>query len=250
VLLKDKVAIVTGASGGLGAGIALGLAREGAKVAVVVNSNLEGGQKVVDQIQAEGLAEPLLLKAQVRSKEEVDAMVQAVVEKWGTVHVLMNNAGVTSPDRLSTIGEGEWDRVMGTNMKGSLFCAQAVIPYMKAQGWGRIINMGSLTGKNGGFISGGVYIASKGAIHSFTYALAKELAPFGITVNAVAPGPIDTEMIRKMPKDKVENMLNFIPLHRVGKPEEVAGAVAFLASESAAFITGEILDINGGAYTD
>ena len=139
---------------------------------------------------------------------------------------------------------------MDTNMKGTLFCSQAVIPYMKKQQYGRIINMGSLTGKNGGFISGGVYIASKGAIHSFTYALAKELAPYHITVNAVAPGPINTEMIAKMPQDKVKEMLKFIPLSRLGEPQEVAAAFVFLAGDNAGFITGEVLDINGGAYTD
>ena len=249
-MLENKIAIVTGASGGLGAGIALGLAREGAKVAIVVNNNMASGEALAQKMVEEKLPQPIVLKAQVADKAQVDEMVRRVVEKWGTVHILMNNAGVTSPQRLSTIDEAEWDRVMNINAKGTLYCSQAVIPYMKQQKWGRIINMGSLTGKNGGFISGGVYIASKGAIHSFTFALAKELAPYNITVNAVAPGPISTDMIAKMPPEKVSAMLDFIPLHRLGTPMEVAGAVNFLASDSAAFITGEVIDINGGAYTD
>lgn len=248
--LESQIAIVTGACGGLGEGIVLGLARNGAKVAMVDFANFERGEAISSRIVAEGFEKPMLLKADVRKKEEVDEAVRQVVQKWGTVHIMINNAGVTSPDKLSDIGIEEWDRVMDTNMKGTLLFSQAVIPFMKKQKYGRIINTGSLTGKNGGFISGGVYIASKGAIHSFTYALAKELAPFNITVNAVAPGPLDTEMIAKMPQDKVEQMLNFIPLHRLGKPSEAAEAYVFLAGDSVGFITGEIIDVNGGAVTD
>ena len=250
MLLKDKVAIVTGACGGLGTGITLALAREGAKVAMIDFSNSENGKRVQHILEEEGLTETILIVADVREKTAVFKAVEEVVKTWGTVDIMVNNAGVTSPICLSDIDEEEWDRVMDTNMKGTLFFSQAVIPHMKGKKNGRIINMGSLTGKNGGFISGGVYIASKGAIHSFTYALAKELAPYHITVNAVAPGPINTDMIAKMPKDKVEAMMNFIPLRRLGEPDEIGAAVVFLACDKAGFITGEILDVNGGAHTD
>lgn len=250
MLLKDKVALVTGACGGLGTAITLALAREGAKVAMVDFAHFDNGESTQKTLEQEKLVKPVLLKADVRNAADAKRAVEEIVKIWGTVDILVNNAGVTSPICLSEIEEEEWDRVMDTNMKGTLFFSQAVIPYMKEKRYGRIINMGSLTGKNGGFISGGVYIASKGAIHSFTYALAKELAPYSITVNAVAPGPINTDMIVRMPKEKVDAMMNFIPLRRLGEPDEIGAAIVFLACGKAGFVTGEVFDINGGAHTD
>ena len=249
--LLDRVAIVTGGAGGLGKGICMALAEEGAKVAIVVNKNLEGGYQLAKDIQTKYRTETLVIKADVSRSQEVRDMVETVYRQWQKVDILVNNAGITSLKKIEEIGEEEWDHVIEVNVKGHFLCAQNVIPYMKKQGFGKIINMGSLIGKNGGIISGGVYGTSKGAIHSFTFALAKELAPYGIHVNAVAPGPIYTEMTKNMPPDKVKNMIqNIIPLRRFGKVEEVGKTIAFLASNDADFITGEVVDINGGAYTD
>jgi 3-oxoacyl-[acyl-carrier protein] reductase len=249
--LLDRVAIVTGGAGGLGTGICTALAEEGARVAIVVNSNVEGGHRLAEDIEKKCQRETLVIKADVCRSQEVKDMVEAVYRRWQKIDILVNNAGITSAKKIEEISEEEWDRVIEVNLKGHFLCAKQVIPYMKKQGSGKIINMGSLIGKNGGIISGGVYGTSKGAIHSFTFTLAKELAPYGINVNAVAPGPIYTEMIRAMPPDRVKHMIeNVIPLRRFGKTEEVGKTIAFLASNDADFITGEVVDINGGAYTD
>jgi len=187
----------------------------------------------------------------VSKSQEVKGMVETVIRKWNKIDILVNNAGITSLQKIEEISEEEWDHVININVKGHFLCAKHVIPHMKKAGHGKIINMGSLIGKNGGVISGGVYGTTKGAIHSFTFVLAKELAPYGINVNAVAPGPIYTEMTKNMPPEKIDYMIqNIIPLKRFGKPEEVGKAIVFLASSDSDFITGEVLDINGGAYTD
>ena len=249
--LLDRVAIVTGGAGGLGTGICMAMAEDGAKVAIVVNSNLAGGHRLAADIQKIYGTETMVIKADVSRSQEVRDMVEAVYRRWSKIDILVNNAGLTSLKKIEEISEEEWDHVIEVNVKGHFLCAQNVIPYMKKQGSGKIINMGSLIGKNGGIISGGVYGTSKGAIHSFTFALAKELAPFGIHVNAVAPGPIYTEMTKNMPPEKVKHMIeNIIPLKRFGTTKEVGKTIAFLASSDADFITGEVIDINGGAYTD
>ena len=248
--LKDQVAIVTGGAGGLGAGICDSLAEEGANVVIAVNQNVQGGRALSESIEQKYGKIPLVIKADVSVSSEVKAMVAQVYDRWGKINVLVNNAGIASVSRIEHISEEEWDRVIGVNLKGHFLCSQAVIPYLKEQKHSKIINMGSLNAKNGGIITGGVYASSKGAIHSFTFALAKELAPYGICVNAVAPGPIDTEMIRAYPAEKVSKMLENIPLKRIGKVKEVARTIVFLASRDANYITGEVIDINGGAWTD
>jgi 3-oxoacyl-[acyl-carrier protein] reductase len=249
--LLDRVAIVTGGAGGLGKGICTALAEEGAKVAIIVNSNLEGGKRLAAEINSRYRTETLVWKADVSKSQEVKGMVETVIRKWNKIDILVNNAGITSLQKIEEISEEEWDHVININVKGHFLCAKHVIPHMKKAGHGKIINMGSLIGKNGGVISGGVYGTTKGAIHSFTFVLAKELAPYGINVNAVAPGPIYTEMTKNMPPEKIDYMIqNIIPLKRFGKPEEVGKAIVFLASSDSDFITGEVLDINGGAYTD
>ena len=248
--LRDRVAIVTGGAGGLGAGICRALAEEGGRVAIVVNKNLEGGKALAKEIETGQGTKSLVIRADVSNANDVKKMVQTVYQEWERIDILVNNAGVTTLKKIEEISETEWDHVLNVNLKGHFLCAQNVIPYMKSQCYGKIINMGSLIGKNGGIISGGAYAASKGAIHSFTFALAKELAPYGISVNAVAPGPIYTEMIRQMPPEKVKAMIDNIPLKRFGQVDEVAKTIVFLASDDANYITGEVIDINGGLYTD
>ena len=248
--LLDRVAMVTGGAGGLGSAICRALAQEGARIAILVNQNLTGGQRLASELKDSYGVEAEAIKADVSQGDQVRAAVAAVRKRWDRLDILVNNAGITTPSKIEEISEEEWDRVVAVNLKGHFLCAQSAIPHLKGSPCGRIINMGSLVAKNGGIISGGVYATTKGAIHSFTYVLAKELAPHRITVNAVAPGPINTEMIQAMPEDKVKLMIDNIPLRRLGRVEEVGQTVAFLASDQAAYITGEVLDINGGAYTD
>jgi 3-oxoacyl-[acyl-carrier protein] reductase len=250
--LSEKIAIVTGGAGGLGRAICKTFAGGGATVAIVVHSNLEGGLQLSAEIEKKWGKKPLLLKADVSDSRQVREMVDTVYHQWGRIDILVNNAGVLILERVETISEEEWDRVIEVNLKGCFLCAKSVIPYMKRQNNGKIINIGSMTAKNGGTISGAVYSASKGAVHSLTFALAKELTPYHITVNAVAPGPVQTEMLQKanIPAEQITNWKNSIPLKRFAQAEDVAKAVLFLASADANYITGEIIDINGGAHTD
>lgn len=248
--LEGKVAIVTGGAGGLGSGISSAFASEGAHVAIVDNNNMQNGLALVEEIKTSYGTEAVAVKADVSNSIEVKAMVEAVYNRWHKIDILVNNAGISSVSKVEDISEKEWDHVIKVNLTSQFFCAQSIIPYMKRQGYGKIINMGSLNAKNGGVITGGVYATSKGGVHSFTFALAKELAPYCINVNAVAPGPIDTDMIKAYDAERVKNMVDHIPLKRLGLISEVAKTVVFLASSDADYITGEIIDINGGAFTD
>lgn len=249
--LSNRVAIVTGGAGGLGRGICKALAEEGAKVAIVVNNNLEGGHRLATDIEKMYKIKPLVLKTNVCNSKEVKEMVEAVYNQWKKIDILVNNAGILSLKKIEDIDEEEWDHVINVNVKGHFLCAKNVIPFMKKEKYGKIINMGSFVAKNGGIISGGVYGTSKGAVHSFTFSLAKELAPYGINVNAVAPGPIYTGMSEQMPQEKANNVIEtIVPLKRYGKVEEVARTIVFLASSDADYITGEVIDVNGGAYMD
>lgn len=248
--LEGQVAIVTGGAGGLGSGICSAFASEGAHVAIIDNNHIQNGLALTEEIQTRYGKEALAIKTDVSNSVEVKAMVEAVYNRWHKIDILVNNAGISSVSKIEDISEKEWDHVIKVNLKSQFLCAQSIIPYMKRQGYGKIINMGSLNAKNGGVITGGVYATSKGGVHSFTFALAKELAPYGITVNAVAPGPIDTDMIRAYDTEKVQKMVGNIPLKRLGLISEVAKTIVFLASSDADYITGEIIDINGGAFTD
>jgi NAD(P)-dependent dehydrogenase (short-subunit alcohol dehydrogenase family) len=174
-------------------------------------------------------------------------MVEQAVARFGGVQILINNAGVLRPTRVAEIAEAEWDWVIGVNLKGTFLCSQAVLPAMKAAGWGRIANFSSTAGKNVSTVGGAHYTAAKAGILGFTRHLAKEVAADGITVNAVCPGLIDTEMVRAtIDEARTAAYARSFPIARLGRPEEVAELVAFLASERAAYITGASLDINGG----
>lgn len=246
--LRDQVALVTGAGRGIGLGIAIALAKEGACVAVC---DIDGAlvDEAVFQIEAlGGQAVPCILD--VTRKAQIEHAVHDLVEQFGTIDILVNNAGIYEVLPIEAISEAQWDRLMAVNLKGTLFCCQAVIPHMKRQGGGRIVSMASSAGKTGGMLAGAHYAVSKAGIICLTKQLARELGPFGITANAVAPGRIDTPMIQVSSEEENESFRLRTPLGRLGTPGDVAGAVVFLVSDEASFVTGEILDVNGGLLID
>ena len=246
--LKDKVAIVTGARRGMGRSHALLLAKAGAKV-VVSDISLEDCEKVVEEIEKQG-GEALAAKCDVTKKEEVDEMLRKTIEKWEKIDILVNNAGIAQFVPFLEMTEEDWDRTLDINLKGYFLCAQACAKEMAKQKFGVIINIASVAmGQQGvGFSNVVHYCASKGGIVGMTEALAVELAPYNIRVNAVAPGMIETPMIDPIKKDPkmMEAMLARLPMRRVGRSEEVSDLVVFLASGKSSYITGSTIIIDGG----
>jgi 3-oxoacyl-[acyl-carrier protein] reductase len=246
--LKNKVAIITGASQGIGLGIALAFAREGARLAL-----WDVNTATLDKALAEALesgAEAAAFPVDVSSKKQVDDATRKVREKWGAIDILVNNAGIYEVLPIEEISEAQWDRLLAVNLKGAFLCCQAVICHLKSQGGGRIINMASSAGKVGGSAAGAHYSVSKAGIICLSKQMARELGAYNITVNAVAPGRVDTPIIRIVSDEENEAFRLRTPLGRLGTPEDIANAVVFLASEEASFITGEILDVNGGLLID
>ena len=242
---EGKVAIVTGAGRGMGRAVAFRLAAGGASVAVN-DLRLEDAQRVADELESSG-AKSLAVEGDVTDNGDVQRVVNSTIDALGAVHILINNAGVLRPTPVIEIEEDEWDFVVGVNLKGTYLCSRAVLPAMRNQGWGRIVNFSSTAGKNVSTVGGAHYTAAKAGILGFTRHLAKEEAGHGITVNSVCPGLIDTEMVRDTISDaRADAYAASFPIQRLGQPEEVAELVAFLASDRASYITGASLDINGG----
>lgn len=246
--LKGKVALVTGAARGIGKAIALALAKEGASVAVT-DLDEEGIRQVAREI--ENLGQPAkAIRVDVAHRQEVHHLVEQVVAAFGKIDILVNNAGIIRRGSFVEHKAEDWELVLRVNLGGTFNCSQEVVPLMINQRGGKIINITSIAGKVGDLASAPSYGTSKGAINTFTFSLARELAPYGINVNAIAPHAIETDMSREWPPEKRRQIIESIPLKRLGTPEEVAQAVVFLASDGANFITGEILDINGGYLMD
>ena len=242
---EGKIAIVTGAGRGMGRAVAFRLAAGGASVAVN-DLRLKDAQRVADELQSSG-AKSLAVEGDVTDNGDVRRVVNSPIDAFGAVHILINNAGVLRPTPVIDIEEDEWDFVVGVNLKGTYLCSRAVLPAMRDQGWGRIVNFSSTAGKNISTVGGAHYTAAKAGILGFTRHLAKEEAGNGITVNSVCPGLIDTEMVRDTISDaRADAYASSFPIQRLGQPEEVAELVAFLASDRASYITGASLDINGG----
>ena len=242
--LAGKVAFVTGASRGIGRAIALRLAADGAKVAINFAGNLAKAEKVKAEIENFG-GEAILIQGNVADFEVVSGMVQKVLDTWGKVDILVNNAGITKDNLLLKMSEQDFDAVIGTNLKGVFNCTKAVTKLMMKQRSGRIVNMSSVVALNGN-ISQANYAAAKAGIIGFTKSAARELASRGVTVNAVAPGFIETDMTGALNEKIVSEMISNIPLGRSGKPEDVANVVAFLVSDYAAYITGQVICVDGG----
>lgn len=243
-MLQGKNALVTGASRGIGREIALELARQGANVAVNYSGNEAKAQQVVEEIKAIG-RNAIKLKADVANETSVKEMVKEVIGEFGTLDILVNNAGVTRDNLLMRMKEEEFDQVINTNLKGVFVCTKAVTRQMMKQKAGQIINVSSIVGVSGNPGQAN-YVAAKAGVIGLTKTTAKELASRNIRVNAVAPGFISTDMTDALTDEQQAGMLDMIPLGKLGKPEEVARVVRFLASEDASYITGQTIHIDGG----
>jgi 3-oxoacyl-[acyl-carrier protein] reductase len=242
--LRDRVAIVTGAARGLGKAIAQTLAEEGARLALL-DVDWPTLQETASAMGSRDRVIPL--HTDVSEENSVRDAVERVLQEYGRVDILVNNAGIASFARVPEITRAEWDRVLAVNLRSVLFMSQAVFPVMKRQGAGVIVNMTSMAGKVGGLKIGPAYSASKAGIICLTKSLARAGAPHGIRVNALAPAFIESAM---MPVEERDEYIPLIPLGRMGTPADVASAVLYLVSDRASFITGEVLDVNGGALMD
>jgi len=243
--LKNKVAIITGSRRGIGKAIALALAKAGANV-VVSDINLDDCNKVVEEIKAIN-GNALAVKADVSNPEDVSQMINLTTEKFGKVNILINNAGIYMQKSFTDVTEQDFDRILNINLKSVFLCSKAAVPEMIKQGKGKIINIASIAGQVG-FADSSAYCASKGAIINITRELALELAQYKINVNAIGPGVIETDMTKNLLKNKAtkEALLANIPLNRIGKPEDIANAALFLASDNSDYITGITLFVDGG----
>lgn len=244
MLLKDKVAIVTGGTKGIGKAICLLLAEEGASVIANFSKDVEAAEDLMSEAKSKGLSIGLF-KADITQFDQVKEMVEETFAQYGKIDILVNNVGVVRDNFLMLMSDEDWDSLLRTNLTSLFYCCKTVIRKMIPQRRGKIINISSISGILG--TSGQTnYAATKGGVISFTKSLARELGPLNIHVNAVAPGLIESEVVSKMPKEKVEAIIKSSSLGRVGKPEEVAQAVLFLASERSDYITGQTIVVDGG----
>jgi 3-oxoacyl-[acyl-carrier protein] reductase len=242
--LNNKVALITGGSRGIGKAIALELAKNGVNIAISYANNQEKANEVLDEIESYGV-KAIAIKANVSVESEVQQMIKQVEEQLNTIDILVNNAGITRDNLLIRMKEEDWDEVMNTNLKGTFLCTKAVSRAMMKKRYGKIINITSVVGIMGNAGQGN-YAASKAGVIGFTKSMAKELASRGIRVNAIAPGFIQTDMTNILNDEVKETIQKSIPLNILGKPQDIANLVVFLASENSDYITGQIINVDGG----
>ncbi len=241
-----RVAIVTGGAKGIGRAIVAAFAGRGV-VSVIADIDLDAAEAAAREVRRSG-GEAIAVRADVACVDDIVRLVGETVARYGRIDILVNNAGILSNTPYDRIAETEWDHVLDINLKGALFASREALKPMLAQGWGRIVFISSLAGRSGGVSVGPAYVASKAALVGLARHLAKKVARSGVTVNTVAPGTTETDIIKGFTDDEMVAINDAIPVGRLGKPEEIAETVAFLASDSAAFITGAVIDVNGGMY--
>ncbi len=242
--LEGKIAVITGGARGIGRAIAETLVARGAHI-VVADLNLEQSQETAEEIEASSGKRAIALKVDVADFSSAKGMIDQALQEFGRIDILVNNAGITRDNLIMRMAESDWDAVIGVNLKGAWNCSKAVIRPMMKQRSGRIVNISSVSGL-AGQAGQTNYSASKAGLIGFTKALAREVASRQITVNAVAPGFVLTALTQDLPDELKETMMQLIPLSRWGKPEEIASAVAFFASDEAGYITGQVLSVDGG----
>lgn len=242
--LTGRTALVTGAATGLGQAIAVALTRSGARVAISNRSDLSLDETAT--LCAEAGETPMPLTIDVRDLAQIAAGVAAVEARLGHIDILVNNAGICPRLPFEESTEEDWEHVMGVNARSQYFLTQAVCPIMRRQGGGRIINVASTAGRTGTFANASIYSGTKGAVVMFTKSIAREVAEWGILVNCIAPGVMDTDLMGDLPEEKVRAICDQIPLKRLGRPDEVAAFIAFMASDECSYATGATFDVNGG----
>lgn len=246
MILKGQVALITGGGRGIGRAIVFALGRLGAEVLINYRENKTAAEDTLHGVLADGGAGQLC-PFDVAQESQVEEAVKKIVDQHKKIDILVNNAGVTSDNLLVRVRSEDWERIIGTNLRGTFQCTKAVCRRMIRERFGRIVNMTSVVGQMGN-AGQSVYAASKAGVVGFTKAMARELASRGITVNAVAPGFIDTEMTARLGPEARQDFLQSIPLGRLGTCEDVAGAVCFLVGSDAGYITGQVINVNGGLY--
>jgi 3-oxoacyl-[acyl-carrier protein] reductase len=242
--LKGKVAIVTGSAGGIGEATAFAVAREDAEAVIIADLNVDRGNEVAEKIRKETGAKCEFIKTDISDSEEIRSLFKKIFDRFGRIDILINCAGICDTLPIEEIDEKQWDKMLSINLRGTYLCCREALILMKKMKYGKIVNVTSISGQIGGIATGIDYCTSKGGIITLTMSLAKIGGPYNITVNAVSPGFIDTEMTREFTHFDPET----VPLRRIGRPDEVADVIIFLASDKSRYVTGTIINVNGGVF--